>query len=188
MTDHTTVSPTQADEQYDLTNPPADLVPPTAGLANEPSLPVEQPAAQEEGKKSKPKAKVGKDKPDPKTKDKKETEMPVAPPKKSAKSAAAKAATAKAAVPTTNGLTNSEVRVLHLLSQAEGGLNRAQLAAKTGVKRGWSKLLGAPTKEGGANTGLEGRGLVRSAVTEGTRGLVYTITTAGRKEMAKAER
>jgi hypothetical protein len=182
--------------EYDLTSPQdgtsaEQVVNVTeSGVAVEENTPVEvTPQVQDSPKAKSVKAKstkpsTAKGTTKAKSPAKGENTMPVAPPKAKAPAKGTKSVVEKS--DSTRGLANSAVRVLHLLSKSEGGLTRTQLAAKTGVKRGWSKLLGAPTKEGGSSRGLEGRGLVRGSVAEGVRGLVYTITAAGRKELAKS--
>jgi hypothetical protein len=61
-------------------------------------------------------------------------------------------------------------------------MTREMLRTKTGMNKGWSKLLGASTKD--ETNGLEGRGFVKSAKPEGTP-LEYTITKAGQAALAK---
>lgn len=81
------------------------------------------------------------------------------------------------------GLTNKAIKVLTLLSKAPNGLTRKAMIEKTGIQKGWAKLLGAPTK--GNPGGLEGKGLVKSSRTEGDAKITYVITAAGRKAISK---
>lgn len=89
-----------------------------------------------------------------------------------------------------NGLTGNEVLILTALSKAGGKpLTRDQLRSKTGIQKGWSRTLGAGTKDDGGVRGgesLEGRGYVRSDLPEGSRKLEYTLTPAGKKALDKA--
>ena len=103
------------------------------------------------------------------------------------KGKATKAGKGKRAPSTPDGLNGSHVKILKALSNKD--LTRGQLKDKTGIERGWSKLLGASTKEGlgtAGETSLEGRGLVNSAKIEGQRSMVYSITSAGKKALANA--
>lgn len=79
--------------------------------------------------------------------------------------------------------TAEKLRVLEALAAAPKGLTRSGLREKTGWLKGWSRRLGAPTK--GTPGGMEGEGLVESALYENTRELVYIITPAGRKFLKK---
>ena len=98
----------------------------------------------------------------------------------------------KAVKPTTEatpkekgGLTGNQLKALGVLAKATQPMTRSQLAAKTGIKKGWSKMLGQVTKGGG--NGLEAAGLVKSMVAdEGERGYRYIITAAGKKAVEKA--
>lgn len=88
-------------------------------------------------------------------------------------------------------LTGNQLKVLKALRSTSAGgktLTRDQLRDATGIKGGYCKMIGSSTVEGGgrgADTGLEPRGLVRSAVVEGARGLSYYITTRGAAALAK---
>jgi hypothetical protein len=84
-------------------------------------------------------------------------------------------------------LTERETKVLIVLSKAKGDLTRADLSSKTGIVKGWSKLLGSATKEIDP-TSLEGRGLVKSSKAEGSASLTYCITPAGKKALAAAKK
>jgi hypothetical protein len=94
-------------------------------------------------------------------------------PAKSIKSEAAKPA----------GLTKRQVAVLTAL---KGGkeVTRKQLAEKTEIDKGWSKLLGASTQDKVSPDSMEGLGYVKSAQHEGSAQLVYTITSKGTKALA----
>jgi endonuclease YncB( thermonuclease family) len=109
------------------------------------------------------------------------------PTKKAAKKAPKKAVkgtkTASKAAPK-SGITGRESTILTTLAKNSKPLTRKQLVEKTGIKAGWSKLLGAPTK-GVAPESLEGRGLVKSESQEGVTGVMYSITAAGRKAIGK---
>jgi hypothetical protein len=73
----------------------------------------------------------------------------------------------------------NRVAVLEALAEAgKSGFTRNELSETTGIKKGWAKLLGAPSK--GNPGGLEGEGLVQSEKDESRRGLVYIITPEGR--------
>lgn len=90
-----------------------------------------------------------------------------------------------------NHLTGTALRALTALAGSKAPLTRAELAEATGVQKGWSRLLGAATKEGGGAAGaksLEARGLVRCEPQEGGRALAYTITPAGKKALAAAQK
>ena len=95
------------------------------------------------------------------------------------------------AVVTKPDLSEREVKVLQALKAAgKKALTRKDLAKATGIPRGWSKLLGAATKEGlgkRGNASLEGRGLIASSKDEGSLTLSYTITPAGTKALAAAQ-
>ena len=61
-------------------------------------------------------------------------------------------------------LTGVEVRILKTLNK-HGVLDRKQLSIKTSIVKGWSRLLGAASKDDLGSAGkdsLIGRGLVRS--------------------------
>ena len=112
------------------------------------------------------------------------------------KAATKKAATKKAATETTgsrsrrlNGMTPSQVKTLDALTS--GDLNRAQLTDKTGIVKGWSKILGSPNKDGfGADgdTSLEALKYVTSERHEGSRAFTYKITATGKKALTAAQK
>jgi hypothetical protein len=94
----------------------------------------------------------------------------------------------KATKPSRNGtLTGNEVKVLSTLNKNSKPLTRTELSVKTGINKGWSRLLGAATK--GTGDGLENRKLVKCSLPgEGEgRGLVYTITASGKAALVKAK-
>ena len=86
-----------------------------------------------------------------------------------------------------DGITPDQIKILEALKQTTYGgkeLTRQELKKITGIKKGYSKLLGAVTIEefgAGSKTGLEPRGLVKSAKHEGNRSLTYSITSKGKK-------
>lgn len=123
------------------------------------------------------------------------TETPVTTPapKKASKPAKAKQHKEKgdkADAPKASGLTGNEIKVLKALKGAKTPLTRKQLATKTEIAKGWSRMLGASTKDDGGVAGkdsLEGRGLIKvQADPEGGRALLYTITKKGEQSLAKA--
>lgn len=90
------------------------------------------------------------------------------------------------------GLTGNEIKVLNaLLDDSE--LTRQQLRQRTGMgAKGWSKLLGAATRDGGGvqGGGLEAKGLIRTVRDEFGRAVIplrYLITDAGRRSLEHAE-
>lgn len=83
------------------------------------------------------------------------------------------------------GVSGNELKVLTALLKAGKSLSRNDLAIKTGIRRGWSKMLGAHTKEIKPNT-LQGRGLVKAVEVEGERAIQYVVTAAGKKAIEKA--
>ena len=86
------------------------------------------------------------------------------------------------------GLTGNEQKILKALSGG-AALTRAELRKKTGINKGWSRALGASSKDDGGVAGkdsLEGRGYVASDRAEGDRQFTYKITAAGRKALEKA--
>ena len=108
-----------------------------------------------------------------------------------AKKAAKKEEKAPAEPRRVAGLTGTQVKVLDALkntSQTGSQLTRSQLAEKLEITKGWAKILGAATSEEefGEDT-LEGKKMVKSITVEGTRGLHYFITEAGKKALAKAK-
>lgn len=103
-------------------------------------------------------------------------------PKKAGKGGAVKTAGAG------NALAPFEARVLALLGASKVPMTRADLIRATGVRKGWSRLMGTVTKDNGG-TGLEGRGLVRSEPPDresGERGHRYVITARGRAVLGRA--
>ena len=112
--------------------------------------------------------------------------------KKAAKKGAKKGAAVKKAAgggkEKKGELSGNAIKVLQAMkgTAANGKtVTRAQLAEKTGINKGWSKLLGNPTK--GGDHGMEAAGLVKSQKHEGERGLVYFITEKGRKALEAAK-
>src|SRR5262249_17326909 len=97
------------------------------------------------------------------------TDAPAAP------AAGGKASRKPADAPTGNdALTANEAKVLGALAKAKAPLTRKDLAAATGINKGWSRLLGAATREGGGaagKDGLEARGLVKCEPGGDTRAL-----------------
>lgn len=85
------------------------------------------------------------------------------------------------------GLSESKLKVLKELNKAgDRGLTRAELAERTGINKGWAKMLGAVTKGDAASGTLEGDGYVRSEpAAEGERGIRYYITAKGKKALGK---
>lgn len=106
---------------------------------------------------------------------------------KAAKKAAGKKAVKKAAG---GGGARKEggnaKKVLQALAKTgpDKTMTRQQLAEKTEIAKGWSKLLGSPTKDA-KDHGLEAQGLVKSVAVEGQRALGYYITAKGKAELAK---
>jgi hypothetical protein len=107
-----------------------------------------------------------------------------------------KGAKAKAnATPSTNGhstrrlagLTGRDIRVLEQLAKFKDGLTRNDLKAKCGIAKGFSKIMGTPSKDVYADNTLEGRGLVAHDTAEGVRGFTYTITAKGKAALAEAK-
>lgn len=76
-------------------------------------------------------------------------------------------------------------RVLQALADSTEGMTRGQLAEATGVKKGWSKILGTVTVGKEATSGFISEGLVKASKSADQRGTVYTLTAAGRKAAAK---
>ncbi|KKN70621.1 hypothetical protein LCGC14_0428940 [marine sediment metagenome] len=88
------------------------------------------------------------------------------------------------------GLSKMQVRILTALKGTSIGgkeVTREQLRSKMRIdaetKIGWSKLLGAATREGDGvqGGGLLGMGFIKSTKNEGSRVLVYAITASGQK-------
>lgn len=79
-------------------------------------------------------------------------------------------------------LTNKEHKALSALKKGKE-LTRKEMAEKTGMKKGWSKMLGATTKGPCASTSLEGREFIQSKRYESSRVLHYTITDKGKKAL-----
>lgn len=118
------------------------------------------------------------------------TAAPKAKKAKGKKAAKAKAAKAAPAAKANGGLTGNEVKILTALTKSNKPLTRDQLRSKTGINKGWSRVLGAATKDDGgvnADASLEGRGYVKADKPEGQRTLEYTVTAAGRKALEKAK-
>lgn len=107
--------------------------------------------------------------------------------KKSAPKAKAKSA---APVVSSNGeLTGSEIKILSALTKVESA-NRDKLRSATGIQKGYSKILGASTKEDYGSTGSDslcGRGYVKVLKIEGERQFRYQISATGRKALEKAK-
>lgn len=104
--------------------------------------------------------------------------------KKSAKKTAKKAPAAAKTPREKALLTGNERLVLATLAKNSQPLTRQDLASKTKISKGWSKMLGAATKDV-AKDSLEGRGLVKSEKHEDQRAMVYKVTTAGKAMLAK---
>ena len=77
-------------------------------------------------------------------------------------------------------LTGKQAKVLGIL--VKGPKTRKELAAITNSKKGWSALLGAPSK--GSENGMEAKGWIKP---EG-RPITVTITVAGKKIYAKHQK
>jgi hypothetical protein len=107
---------------------------------------------------------------------------------KATKKAAAAPTKAEPASVKERGLSGNKILTLETLNKAKDGLTRAQLAEKTGIVKGWAKMLGAVTQGDAAEGTLEGDGLVTSDDVEGIRGLVYTITAKGKKALENAKK
>jgi hypothetical protein len=87
-----------------------------------------------------------------------------------------------------NVMTPVRARILTLLARARSeGMTRKQLSKATGKNTGWSKDLGAATKEGFGDQGggLQKHGLVHQEYRPGDRELTVTITDAGREALAR---
>ena len=79
-------------------------------------------------------------------------------------------------------LTDFAVKVLDILRMATTRVTRNDLKRITGVKKGWSKLLGAPTHDYALRPGLCGLKLVDVHISGRIQS--YSITNAGRKAYA----
>lgn len=86
-----------------------------------------------------------------------------------------------------SGLSESKLKVLRELNRAgDRGMTRTDLGDRTGIKKGWAKLMGAVTKGTPAEGTLEGDGYVRSQpADEGERGIRYYITKKGKSILGK---
>lgn len=122
------------------------------------------------------------------------TEKPTKKATKSSKPAKAEkkgAKTSKTAKPakkegakSSGDLSPNQVLILQALKDGRPR-TRAELSEKTGIKKGFSKLLG--TQEGGHPDALEPKGYVKSSPPEeGERGMTYTITAKGKAALSKA--
>lgn len=88
-------------------------------------------------------------------------------------------------------LNGSNIRILSALRKSPIPMTRAELSAVTGINKGWSRLLGAATKEDGGVAGsdsLEAKGYVTNRKVEDERAIQYSITASGRKALDKAEK
>jgi len=97
----------------------------------------------------------------------------------------------KAPKATPVSLTTKETKVLNVLASSPIPMTRAELTTRTGIKKGWSRLLGASTKEDGGVAGsksLEAKGYVTNRKVEDERSIQYTITASGRKALDKAKK
>ena len=88
----------------------------------------------------------------------------------------------------THGYNPAQVRALTLLKHTKPnqGLTRAVLAEKSGVAKGWSRILGAATKDAKGASGkssLMAKGLIQAEKHEGEP-ITYVITANGRKALA----
>ena len=98
---------------------------------------------------------------------------------KKAMKAAPKKSARKSAEPAK--LSKQQVAALRVLAASKRALSRADLAAKTEIRKGWSRCLGAPNRDGGkyGATSLESLKLVTRDTDERGR-FVYAVTDAGR--------
>lgn len=110
------------------------------------------------------------------------------------KSPATKATTTKVPAKATNGeaakkpaLNGTEIKLLAAMSKSKTHLDRPALTLKTGIKKGFSAILGAATSDGVRPETLIGRGLVKPVRYEGER-VAYLITAAGRKALEKTSK
>lgn len=122
-----------------------------------------------------------------KTAPKKTTAAKKAAPKKKTTTKKA-AAPNKAAPADTGGFTKAQARALVALKGTKSGkgMSRADLEAKTGVAKGWSRVLGAGTKDDGGVAGdktLSAQGYVGIQKLEGEP-LSYYLTAKGTKAAA----
>lgn len=116
-------------------------------------------------------------------------------PKKAVKKTTAKKPTKKAApkktdAKPTNGLTVNQIKILKALKNTKPltGKSRGQLIKTTGINGGWSKNLGAVTRDdlGVQGGGLAGMGLIKIVKLEDSRVLTQYITKKGLATLAKA--
>jgi DNA-binding MarR family transcriptional regulator len=83
-------------------------------------------------------------------------------------------------------LNGSQIKILETLVSGRR-MSRKDIAEKTGIQKGYSKLLGA--QENPSETALEPLGYVKSEEpNEGERGLQYTITAKGKVALEKAKK
>jgi len=105
--------------------------------------------------------------------------------KSSAKKAAPKARTKSARTPSSGELNGSQVKLLLTLGKSKKEMDRKQLSAKTGINKGFSRLLGAATKDANGvhgSSSLIGLGFVKAEKHEDSRTLTYALTAKGRKK------
>jgi len=98
--------------------------------------------------------------------------------KKTAKKATKKTAKKATGVPR----VPSDIRILKALAKGQE-LTRGQIREATGISKGYSKLLGAATRDV-APESLQGRKMVQVFQHEGQRALTYKITTVGKKYLS----
>ena len=87
-----------------------------------------------------------------------------------------------------NGITGNQLKVLKALASG-ASLTREELRRKTGINKGWSRMLGASSKEDGGvhwETSLLGRGLISDVTESGERTLCYKLTAKGKAALEKA--
>lgn len=93
-------------------------------------------------------------------------------------------------------LTQTEMKVLECLEDGDSK-TRTTMKEETGIQKGWSKMLGAPTKPDGVGPDtLEGKGYVKheklDAQGEGDNktpaGFYYKIMAKGQKALEKARK
>lgn len=85
-------------------------------------------------------------------------------------------------------LTKAQHRTLDLLRRTKkgAGLTRTQLVERSGITKGWSRVLGAATKDTDPNT-LLGKKYVEAHKEEG-ESYKYSITERGKKALAAADK